>query len=154
MESINHPPLVTRVLLALVQHIAMNEHQRARLDLRQLVDFLLDLAVFDQIPGPLRTFVVDEARSRRRRRRRRGVEAHEAVPDRCPFVRPCGEGQAAVFDGAVFECVPESYGAGRVRVQECAVLMRGDAAADLGLFADYHGLEDAGVVEAERLGDS
>lgn len=63
----------------------------------------------------------------------------------------CRKGQTPIIDRAVLQGVPEANGGGGIRVQECAVLVRGHTAADLGLFADDHGLQDAGVGEAEAV---
>lgn len=68
-------------------------------------------------------------------------------------VRPGQEAQAPVLQGGVLESVPEADGAGRLRVQEGAVLVRRHGAADLGLLADDHALEAARVREAEAVGD-
>ena len=54
---------------------------------------------------------------------------------------------------SVFERVPETYGRGRVGVEEDGVLVRGYTAADFGLLADDHGLQHARVMEVEVAGD-
>lgn len=69
------------------------------------------------------------------------------------LVRPGQETQAAVLEGGVLEGIPEADGAGRVRVEEDAVLVGGHGAADLGLLADDHALQAARVREPEAAGD-
>lgn len=66
---------------------------------------------------------------------------------------PRRETQTPVLDRAVLERVPEPHRRGRIRVEKGAILVRGHAAADLGLFADDHGLEDAGIAKAEGFCD-
>ena len=63
-------------------------------------------------------------------------------------MRPREETQTSVFEGRIFQRVPEADCAGGVGVEEGAVLVGGDGAAYLGLFTDYHALETAGVGEA------
>lgn len=79
--------------------------------------------------------------------------AHEALAHGGPPVAAGQEAEAAVLGGGVLEGVPEADGARGVRVQEGAVLVRGHGAADLGLLADDHGLQAAGVAEAEGARD-
>lgn len=61
--------------------------------------------------------------------------------------------QAAVPRRGILERDPKPHRARRIGVQEGAVLMRGHAAADLGLLADDHALEHARVAEPERARD-
>jgi hypothetical protein len=65
---------------------------------------------------------------------------------------PCRERKTPILRRCVFERVPEAYSGRRVGVQENGVLMRRHAAADFGLFADDHGLQDARVLKAEVAG--
>lgn len=68
-------------------------------------------------------------------------------------MRPGQEAQASILQGGILEGVPEADGAGRLRVQEGAVLVRRHGAADLGLLADDHALEAARVREPEAARD-
>lgn len=63
------------------------------------------------------------------------------------------ERKTSVLGRCVFERVPEADGGRRVGVEEDGVLVRWHAAADFGLLADDHGLEDARVFEGEVAGD-
>jgi len=68
-------------------------------------------------------------------------------------VAPAQEAETPVVRGGVLERVPEADGGGRRRVQEHRVLVRRHGAADRGLLADDHGLQDLGLREAEGGGD-
>ena len=143
MKGVDHPPLVRNILLALVQQVAMYQDQSPLLDLTQLVHLLLDLGVFLETLRPLPSLVVSKPRA--------GVllRSHKSISDGRALVAPRCKGQAAIFDRAVLECIPEPHGRRWVRVQERTVLMGRDPAADFGLFADDHGLQDARVSESK-----
>jgi hypothetical protein len=147
MESINHPPLRTRILLALMQQIPMNQHQRPSLDLPKIINLLLHFLVLLQPLRPLLPLI------RGKRRPFPILRPHEPVPNRRALVGSRRERQTPVLRRSVLERVPEAYSRGRVRVQEDGVLVRRHAAADLGLLADDHGLQDAWVAEAQGARD-
>ncbi|KAI7051763.1 hypothetical protein KC362_g9 [Hortaea werneckii] len=60
MERINHPTLLTCVLLTLMQQVAMDEYQRARLHLTQIIDLFLDLLILFETFRPLATLIRSE----------------------------------------------------------------------------------------------
>lgn len=64
------------------------------------------------------------------------------------------EAQAPVLRRRVFERDPEAHGAGRVGVQESAVLVRTHFPADGWLLADHHALQDARIAEAQPPRDA
>ena len=80
MEGVNHATFMARVLLTLMQQVAVNKHQCACLDLTELIHLFLTLFVLFETSRPLRAFVISE----------RGaavvVLPHEAVADRCALV--------------------------------------------------------------------
>ena len=146
MECVDISALVAGVLLALVKNVAMNEHQRTGLHLAHIVYLILVCSrLGPQVFGELRPFVVDEAGPLL------AVLAgpHEPLLDRRAPVAPCCEAQASVLFRRVLKRIPIPYGAGRVCVQEGAVLMGRHCATNFWLLADDHGLKDTRVAETE-----
>lgn len=146
MERINHPPLLTRILLALMQQISVNQHQRPRLHLSEIINLLLHLPILFQSFGPLRALIGRKSRALAVRR------PHKPVPNRRATMAAGSEGKTSILGRGVFEGVPESYRRGRVGVEEDGVLVGRHAATDLGLLADDHRLQDARVAELQRAG--
>jgi len=147
VESVDHPPLLARVLLTLVQKVAVDQHQRSRLDLSQIVNLLLDILVLLETLRPLLTLVL------RKRSPLAVFRPHEPVPNRSALVASRRERETSVLSCCVFEGIPETDGRGRVGIEEDGVLVRRHAASDFGLLADDHGLKHAGVFEVEVAGD-
>lgn len=64
-------------------------------------------------------------------------------------MRPPHKTQTPILPRRVLQRDPKPHRTRRVRVQKAAILMRRHGAADLGLFADDHALQDTGVAEVE-----
>jgi hypothetical protein len=153
MERVYVPALLACVLLALVEDVAVDENQRASLDLTHIVRFLL---VDHLIPllvvalwcyalrksGPV---VVDEAGSIAR--------SHKPLLNRSSLVAPSSKAKTPVFFGSILKGIPPTDRARRISIQECAILMGRHRTAYLGLLADDHGLEDSWIAEPERRGN-
>lgn len=162
MKRINKPALLAQIPLALMQHIPMNQHQRPRLNLTHHIPHLtlnprLITIHSSTLPLPLYRRRVPRARILHEPRPllplARLLHPHEPARHRARLVRPRREAEAPVAPRAVLERVPEADGGGGVGVEEGRVLVRRDGAADLGLLADDHALEDARVGEAEGARD-
>ena len=68
-------------------------------------------------------------------------------------MRPLDETQTPILPRRVLERDPKPHRARRIRVQERAVLVRRHPPSDLGLLANDHALQDAGVPEPDRPRD-
>lgn len=148
MKCINEPTPPTPILLALVQQVPVNQDQRPGFDLAQRVrllfpdrDLLLDLEIL-RVARPI------HADFRELHPAPVGFAYEPAVDGRAPM-RTFRETQAPVFGRRVLERDPEPHRAGRVRVQEGAVLMRFHPAPDLRLLADDHALQHPRIFETE-----
>ena len=147
VESVNHPSLLARVLLTLVQKVAVDQHQCSRLHLSQIINLLFNILVLFESLRPLLALV------RRKRSALAVFRSHEPVPNRSALVTSCCERETSVLSRCVLEGIPEADGRGRVSIEENGVLVRRHTAADFGLLADDHGLKHARVFEVEVAGD-
>jgi len=149
MKRIHKPAVRAAVALAAVQHVAVDEDERASRHLLHGV-LLLALALALVIAGPV------HLRTRRKARAVVALEgraalrpSHKALAHRRAAVRPARKAQRAIVGRGVLEGEPEADGGGRVGVQEGAVLVGGHGAADARLLADQHALQAARVGEAQ-----
>lgn len=167
MEGVDEPTAAASIALALVQEIAVNQYKRARLDLSERVFFLLDLVLVVSFPPPpllrfigvplQRIFVHPLWKLLSVHIHKLSAPAarlsDEPAPYAGPSVRPPCKTQTPILRMSVLERDPEPNRAGRVRIQECAVLMRLHPAANLGRLANRHALQYARVPETERTRD-
>lgn len=162
MERVDVATLATRVLLALVQNVTVDEDQRPSFDLAHGVelvffDYLIVILFAVRRTDGLRlqslgkscALVVAEASSFSSRLTR----PHKTLLDCRPPVAPRRKAQTAIILGRVLERIPVAHSTRRVSVQKCTVLVRRHSPTNLGLFANHHGLQDTWVAEGQRLGN-
>lgn len=168
MEGVDKSTAPASIALALVQEIAVNQHQCARLDLSQCVFFLLQVPMLlvsfplhlllHFIVFPLRRIVMCPLW------KPLSVHFHKLsapaarLPDEPaaylrPSVRAPCKTQTPILRTSILERDPEPHRTGRVCVKERAVLMWWHPAANLGLLANCHALQYARVPEAQRTRD-
>lgn len=135
MERVDKSTSLPCIPLALMQHIPMDKHQTPLLHRphHKFLPFLTPLLLAVQFLEP----------------RPASLHSHKPLLDGTPLMTPRRKAQTAIFLRAIFKRIPEPDSTGGVGVEERGVLVTRHRAANLGLFADHHALEDAGVAEAE-----
>lgn len=151
MERIYVAALAAGVLLALVQNIAMDQHESTSLDLAHIILLLLvhDFIVFLagrsitvlKVLWEASAVVVDKTRAL--------SSSHESLLNGRALVAASGKAQTAVLCRRIFQRIPPAHCAGWVRIQKRAILVGRHSTPYLRLLAYHHGLQHAGIAERE-----
>lgn len=148
MKRIYKSTLPTLILLTLMQQVPMDQHQRTRLYLPQLILLLsLPLPIPTSLPlhPPRPPLPIDLHKLRSRPI----PLPHKPFPHRRPSMTPPRKTQTPIPHRRILQRNPKPHRARRIRVQERAILMRRHPTANLGLLANDHTLQHPRIAEAE-----
>lgn len=140
--------LPAQILLTLMQQVPMYQHQSPRLDLPQLILFLvLSLLVpafllFHPSRPPLPLHL-------HKLRSRPIALPHKPLPYRRPPMTPPRKTQTPISHRRILQRNPKPHRARRIRVQKRAILMRRHPPANLRLLANDHALQHPRITETK-----